>query len=206
MVLRLLLRRLKPELQKSWIEHKWPRRFLLTLLLLALSAFFYARYVETRWLVVRTLELGQAAAGQKALRLVVISDLHIDKNRAPFDRLAREVNALKADYVLLLGDTLNSPGGLPTLHQQLATMQARFGKFAIKGNWEDWYWSRLPLLQNTGFVWLDDTLKLHHDQNGQKLAIYGLGYRNQARGLLAEKRLAALSPDYGAFFCTTHRI
>ena len=35
-------------------------------------------------------------------------------------------------------------------------MRARHGKLAVRGNWDVWYWHELPLLEGTGFRFLDD--------------------------------------------------
>jgi predicted MPP superfamily phosphohydrolase len=152
---------------------------------------------------VRTVELGRApqagAAAKRTarpVRVAVISDLHMDADREPFTSLADHVNGADPDLILLLGDTLNSPRGLKTLRRSLRRMRARHGKFAVRGNWEVWYWSRLSVLKGTGFSWLRGR-QVTRTIRGTTVHLTGLDYSdNLSPQTLARtmRRLGAARP------------
>lgn len=75
------------------------------------------------------------------LRVAVISDIHLGStyNLARTTRMVDQINQLKPDLVLFLGDTLDenaSPRHLAAIAAPLRDIQAPLGKFAVKGNHE----------------------------------------------------------------------
>lgn len=176
---------------RGWVERPAVRAALLALLALTLLAASYGHYVEPRWLVVRPVALGgEPPTGRRAIRLAVISDLHVDGDRAPWRELPDAVNATDPDVVLFLGDGLNRRAGLPVLQRTLRRIKARQAKLAVRGNWERWYHGELPLLDGTGFRWLDGR-RLTLSIEGQRLHLVGLAYRDGARGARGQRLLAA---------------
>jgi hypothetical protein len=194
--LRVLGRRLGWSHQPGLLDRRWVRVALLLLLVLSAGAYLYGRYVEPRWLVVRELRLGQA--GRDAVRIAVISDLHITKDGPPWTELARAVNDTRPDMILLLGDTLNRGAALPVLHRVLGAMKAPRGKFAVRGNWEAWYWSQLPLLEGTGFRWLQGpSPTVTRTVRGITVHLAGLPYRDGRAPGDAEALVSRLPADGG---------
>jgi len=176
---------------RSWVDRGAARLVLLGLLGVALLLFAYGRFLEPRWIATRTQRLGGAPPeGQEPVRVAVISDLHTEGWRKPWSSLAEKVNALDPDLILLLGDTINRPAGLPSLRRALSAMRARHGKLAVRGNWDSWYWHELPLLGGTGFRWLDDE-QLSLAIGGQRLGLVGLRYRDERDGKRGEALLRA---------------
>jgi uncharacterized protein len=197
LLLRALARRLGAAPAPSLFERRIVRYPLLALLLLLPLLLLYGRYVEPRWVVVRTVELGStlrsgaregvgpeappragAAATNGPVRVAVISDLHMDGDREPFTSLADHVNGTDPDLILLLGDTLNSPRGLKTLRRSLGRMRARHGKYAVRGNWEVWYWRHLSVLKGTGFSWLSGR-QVTRTIRGTTVHLTGLDYSDR---------------------------
>lgn len=86
-------------------------------------------------------------ADSPALRLVVMSDLHVAGPDMPPAKLARivgQINALRPDYVLIAGDLI-SDHRLATRHfplaeaiQPLASLRPRQGTVAVLGNHDHW--------------------------------------------------------------------
>jgi len=149
---RLVLRRLAPaRLPRFAAGAQSPGAFVSAAVTLTLIvAALWARLVEPRWLRVEHLTLPMAQVHQP-IRLVLISDLHSD---ARFDldaEVAATVNDLHADIVLYAGDTLNASSRLNSARQSLTAMRATTGKFAVRGNWDAWFWSELDLFGGTGF-------------------------------------------------------
>jgi len=195
-------RRLGIELAPSSLDRRPVRFVLVGLLGLVLSSWVYARFIEPRWVVVQSVPLGLVpipGVSPEPVRLVVLSDLHVDSDREPWLSLPAKVNALEPDLIVLLGDLLSSPTALPVLRRTLSELRASTAKLAVRGNWEVWYWSQLPLLEDTGFQWLDRELETVEIRS-QTVHVLGWDYRDDDDGRLAEQRLAELPvPDWRIF-------
>jgi hypothetical protein len=116
------------------------------LLLVGLGCVTYGLTIEPDWLQVSHLEVPTARlpSGTR-LRVVHLSDLHVDGWTKALRRLPDEVNALQPDLLVFTGDSLNSEAGLPVLREVLSRIQTRYGRFAVRGNHDVWYWSELDL-------------------------------------------------------------
>jgi predicted MPP superfamily phosphohydrolase len=97
--------------------------------------------VEADWLEVTREEVPtpHLPAGQR-LRIVLLSDLHVGGPTRALEALPARVNALSPDLLVYTGDSLNDAAGLPELHRVLSAIQTRYGRFAVKGNHDVWYW------------------------------------------------------------------
>jgi predicted MPP superfamily phosphohydrolase len=159
--------------------------------------------VEPRWVTVQEVGLGGVLPeDRRPVRIAVISDLHAEGDREPWSGLAEQVNSTDPDLILMLGDTLNRSRALPVLRRILRRMRASHGKYAVWGNWETWYWSRLPLLEGTGFSWLHRrrvTKRIH----GQTVHLVGLPFGNKTKGARAERLLARAPRGWRIFLYHT---
>lgn len=72
----------------------------------------------------------------KGLRLVQISDLHIEKNNlVVIDAVKDSINSLRADMVVITGDVICNGGAyLDELCSFLKKIEAKIGKYACMGN------------------------------------------------------------------------
>jgi hypothetical protein len=116
------------------------------LLLIGVGCFAYALTLEPDWLQVTRVEVSTARlpTGTR-LRIVHLSDLHVDGWTKGLRRLPDEVNALQPDVLVFTGDSLNDAAGLPILREVLSRIRTRYGRFAVRGNHDEWYWSELDL-------------------------------------------------------------
>lgn len=99
-------------------------------------AFFEADMLSETHVELRTKKLGP---GQK-LRIIQLSDLHVDAPRKVYADLPERVNALKPDVVIFTGDSLNKAEGLEVFRTTMASMKPRVGRYAVRGNHDIWYW------------------------------------------------------------------
>ncbi|QRN96768.1 metallophosphoesterase family protein [Archangium violaceum] len=116
------------------------------LLLIGVGCFVYALTIEADWLQVTRVEVRtpRLPAGN-TLRIVHLSDLHVDGWTRALSRLPDEVNALQPDLLVFTGDSLNSEAGLPVLREVLSRIQTRYGRFAVQGNHDVSLWRGLDL-------------------------------------------------------------
>jgi predicted MPP superfamily phosphohydrolase len=187
---RMMFKRILPLSKESLLDIPAVRVTLVVLLAGSLALYFYGRFVETRWTALKTVALGQ---GRNPVRLAVISDLHVEAEREPWTGLAGKVNSTDPDIIVFLGDSVNRPSALKAFRKCLKAMKARRAKVAVRGNWDDWYWRDLPLLDGTGFQWLDGETRTLAVR-GQTLHLTGLPYHDDEDGAGGQKMLARL-PD-----------
>ncbi len=103
----------------------------------------YARWVEPRWLEVTrlTIPLPGWPTVLNDLTVAHISDLHVGPYVRPEDvaQVVRRVNALKPDLIILTGDFVyRSASYAAPCAQALASLQARYGVYAVLGNHDIW--------------------------------------------------------------------
>lgn len=87
--------------------------------------------------------LGDAQSARASLRMVQLSDLHLQQVGWHEERIAETVRDLAPDLVLLSGDVIDRGDRLETLRTFLSLLPATSVTYAILGNWE--HWARLDL-------------------------------------------------------------
>lgn len=101
----------------------------------------YAFFVEPRWIDVTHHSLGSMAPVER-IRVVQISDLHLQGFGPTEQRLADQIVKLSPDLIVFSGDVVDRPDTLPFLRQFLDGTGST-PKVAVLGNWE--YWSDVDL-------------------------------------------------------------
>ena len=125
------------------------RRALLFLLILGVGLLAWTWWTTVRDPLVRETEVGLAGwpEGQRALRAVLISDVHVAGPDMPPSRLERivgQINALNPDLVLIAGDLVSDKRfatrtyALAEAVAPFARLRPRLGTFAVLGNHDHW--------------------------------------------------------------------
>ncbi|NCY01904.1 MAG: hypothetical protein EBX36_03105 [Planctomycetia bacterium] len=91
--------------------------------------------ITPRRLVTSDLVFG-AAAGDAPLRLVQVSDLHLHALGTLERQLIAALHEARADLIVITGDAVDRPWGLPLLDEFLAELPPAARRLAIMGNWE----------------------------------------------------------------------
>ena len=148
-----------------WIRHRisgpqppfprWSRRVRRVALCLAaagIPCLAYGWLVEPYWPEVAhvRIEMPDLPAGTAPIRIAQIADVHSDpterlEGRLP-DILARE----HPDLIVFTGDAINSREGLPIFRRCLARIAAIAPTYAVRGNWDSWYFAEVDLFGGTG--------------------------------------------------------
>jgi len=116
----------------------------------------YARLVEPDWPAVRQVAVPTAGlSAARPVRLVLISDTHSDPEARLEPRLPEIVAGLRPDLIVFAGDALNSPGGLPHFRELMTSLAAIAPTYAVRGNWDVWFFAGLDLYGGTGVGVLD---------------------------------------------------
>ena len=141
-------------LKTKSLPHSKPAIFVHILFFLGIICFIYAYFIEPYWLEVRHVEIRTDKLKETELTLVQISDLHCDTKIRNEPKLVRIINRINPDIIVFTGDGLNAEKALDILKNTMASLKAKLGKFAVKGNY-DWYWRNINLLKGTGFTELE---------------------------------------------------
>ena len=142
---------------------RWPRRLLIVAALLA----FWSSCLEPRHLVVRHRRLALPQWSSAPLRVALLGDLHV--GAPPMDRghlrsvLAR-VQSTEPDLIVFLGDLMDTKSVFRAdvsprrVGEDLRTLSAPLGVFAVLGNHDHWYGRQrvLDALEHGGVRWLSN--------------------------------------------------
>jgi uncharacterized protein len=111
-----------------------------------LLCFAYGVLVEADWLeVTRTVVETAKLPRGKRLRIVHLSDLHVDRRSRTLAKLPEVVRAEHPDLVVFTGDAINTEEGAAIFRETLGQLEAASGRFSVKGNHDVWYWNHLDL-------------------------------------------------------------
>lgn len=175
-LVRVILRR-AGFVEKPSRATRWAERIVLALAGIGVLCFAYGYFVEPYWPEVThvRVESAKLAGATRPLRVVHISDLHCDPQPRLEERLPDIIAAERPDIIVFTGDSLNSPAGLPVLRKLLTRLAAIAPTFAVRGNWDVWYWGREELFGGTGVRELNgEAVKV--DVAGTSLWVAGVPY------------------------------
>lgn len=163
--------------------------------------FLYALFVEPYWLDVTHIKLQSAKipSGSKGIRIAHISDIHSDPQARLEEKLPSIIADEKPNLIVLTGDCINSPEGLPIFKKFIAEVSKVAPTFVVKGNWDAWYWDKLDLFSGSSAIQLHGKQEL--TPNGVPVTIVGFPVNegrdpNPAGGIKAlEKTLRTTASD-----------
>jgi predicted MPP superfamily phosphohydrolase len=100
----------------------------------ALGLLADAMFFEKYFFQIKHFDIGNKGSG-KSIKLVLLTDLHFRSILWPYyRRLARKVNQLQPDLVLITGDSLDSSGRTPPMNHFFDLLDQGVQKVAIPGN------------------------------------------------------------------------
>ncbi len=149
--------------------------------------FAYGYWIEPYRLQVRYVKVSTPKLRSSSLRIVHLSDLHLDETARAEEKLVSAVNALHPDLIVFTGDALNTHAALPRFRRLMARLQASLGKFAVRGNWDEWVVAVPDLYAGTGFTLLEnESVVLRKGEDSCVILGVGLKYYPHARRLLQD--------------------
>ena len=124
----------------TWTRRKFIKAGLFTGVgFILLNSFWLEKYfIETNDFC-----LGNATDDNFDLKVIQISDLHLQSLNSQLKKLAKNINEQKPDLILITGDSVDNKKNVFVLNQFLSKIDNSIKKFAILGNWE--YWGGLDL-------------------------------------------------------------
>ncbi len=102
----------------------------------------YGHFIEPYWVEVKKVEIPTSKLHQTTMRLVQISDTHCTIRPLNEKKMVEIINGLKPDIIVFTGDSANNSRGLKRFKETMGKLEARLGKFAVRGNIDDYFWPR----------------------------------------------------------------
>ncbi|UPL50326.1 metallophosphoesterase [Hymenobacter sublimis] len=129
------------------IQMKLPRRkFLQSGVVLATGLLLLdACWLERFFIEINEFKITTPSPGTPGLRVMQLSDLHLQSINYQLVRLTKIISKLKPDLLILTGDAIDKAENIPLLHNFLQLLPHDLQKVAILGNWE--YWGKIDLAE-----------------------------------------------------------
>ncbi|MGI5493758.1 metallophosphoesterase [Microtetraspora malaysiensis] len=106
----------------------------LSLLGLGVAGLGYASVLERNWFRLRRFDVPVLAPGQRPVRILQISDLHLTPRRSRLIDWVRSLASLQPDLVVNTGDTLAHPDAVPAYMRAVEPLLDRPGMFVYGSN------------------------------------------------------------------------
>lgn len=113
-------------------------------------------FVEPGWLeTTETQVISPKLRPGSRIRVVHLSDFHLEADSHLADEVVRRVARIKPDIILFTGDAINEAAGLRAFRSTMAALARIAPTFGVRGNWETWWFPNLNLYGGTGAAALD---------------------------------------------------
>ncbi len=178
--------------KKTQIKPRKAVKILFFLLIFILLLFLYARYINTKGLIIKESAIidEELDSHYNGLKVVQFSDIHYGRTTSKDDlnMIVEEINSLRPDIIVFTGDLFDdasiSEKEEDLMIQCFEKLEARLFKFAIIGDYDKKY---LEIYQNilseSNFILLDNSSKLVYDQSDIPINFVGLTNTNDIQSL-----------------------
>ena len=155
---------------------KLNRRIFIIKLFLALTGLFFLDVLWFEKYIIQWTTYDLSSSENK-IKLVQLTDLHINELKSFHKAIARKINKEKPDLICITGDSVNNSKGLPVLNQFLGFISNDIPKVVIMGNKEyagkvDISSFRSLIKKNNGQLLINESLKF--STAGRSLVIIGV--------------------------------
>ena len=164
------------------VGETWAWWLFLTAQLAGTALLIWGAHVEPATLNLTQLEVTskEMSQGAKPIRLLHISDLHIERLSRREDAILIFIEATQPDVILITGDYLNlsfnrDPEAYQQVHEFLSHLAAPQGVYAVLGTPTVDLWEVIaPLFQDLPLTLLLDDVREIHWPDGRRLTLLGL--------------------------------
>lgn len=153
-----------------------------TVFLTGVLSVLYGFYIEPYLLEVKHINIFSEKLKNTELTVVQISDLHCEKKTRCENKLPDVINRLNPDVVLFTGDAVNDSHGIEPFRKMMSKIRSVHGNYAVRGNFDHWFWINHDMLKNTGFTELDGRV-VRIRKNNELFTVSGIRVTNGFRDL-----------------------
>ena len=171
------------EEQKEKQSHFHWLKYLLLFFIFMIGIFLYSNKIATHGLKVKERKIINANITEEfhGLKIVHFSDVHYNDTTTEKDlhKIQSKINELNPDIVVFTGDLFSENASLEEKDIQVLTnfltgISANIGKYAITGE-DDYSIDNYPIiLENSGFMNLDEKYDMIYNKNNESILIAGL--------------------------------
>lgn len=156
---------------------RWWRRIVLVLGTVGTTCIAYGFAAEPTWIEVthHRLALARWPAGAPAVRIVHVSDLHVEASPGNEEDLPDLVAAERPDLIAFTGDSLNVLAGRDRCLRCLARLARIAPVYAVQGNWDVVQFEGVRVLEDAAVHLLDGTFA-EVEVRGVRLVLAGLRF------------------------------
>lgn len=112
-------------------------------------------FIEPYYPVAHQIEIHSTKLHRK-VRVVHVSDLHCDPEVRAEERIVEAIEKLVPDLIIFSGDGVNSDAGIPVFRKTMRALVRVAPVYAVRGNWESWWFQHVDTFADTGVVVLED--------------------------------------------------
>lgn len=160
-------------------------KLLLAILFLTLAialTYLYAMFFGTQGLKVKEYKVESSTISKdyNGLKIAHLSDIHYGNRsvtKKDLENIVKKVNSLKPDIIVLTGDLVDNAitdAQYKELVSILSKLKATINKYAIDGNHDHSYKKWNSLIEDCGFVNLNDTYDVIYDNSYDSIFIAGI--------------------------------
>lgn len=141
--------------------------FCLLFIIISCSILLYSHYIGTSGLITNEFNIKYSSISENiyGLKIVHISDIHYGTvNEEELQNLVKKINLTKPDIVVFTGDLIDSEIDITSEEEQMISnylneIDANIGKYTIKGNEDIKNKNWDIIMENGGFINLNDNYK-----------------------------------------------
>lgn len=157
--------------------------FCLLFILIACSILLYSHYIGTKGLNINEHKISYKTLSSDfyGLKVVHISDIHYGRtiHEKELNNLVNKINLVKPDIVVFTGDLVDKDIKLSSKDEQkiiniLSKIDANIGKYAIKGEDDYKFKNWKIIIENAGFMDLNDTYDLIYTNTNDYILLAGM--------------------------------
>lgn len=143
----------------------------------------WSRFISTGGLEVKEYKIinNKLPESYKGLKIVHLSDIHYGKtiDKRKLDKIVEKVNLINPDLVVFTGDLIDKDTEITDkiikdLTVELKKIDAKYGKYTIKGNHDYTSDSFIEIMENAEFNLLDNSNDLIYNNKNDSILILGL--------------------------------
>ena len=147
------------------------------------SILLYSRYIGTSGIFINEYKIINKNLSNDfyGFKIVHITDVHYGRtiNKKELNDLVEKINLVKPDIVVLTGDLIDKSSDMTDkdikiISKAFSKIDATIGKYAIKGNHDYKYKKWDILIENSGFINLNDKYELIYGNENDYILLSGM--------------------------------
>ena len=183
-------------------EKKSPKLKIFIFVLIVIISFLivYGRYIEPNFILVHEINIEDNNLDKSfgTLKIIHFSDILYGSTTdiKTIENIVETINEKKGDIVIFTGDlvdkdTILDEKNINEIEEELYKIKSKYGKYYVIGDNDQYFESYTTLMENAGFIPLNDDYRILYNEDGTPLLISGIKYSSNLR-LLSKDNSAEL--------------